>query len=241
MKEGGDLLSQIALELKNMVAPGITTMDLEKKSRELFKKKKLKPAFLGYGTPPFPATICASVDEEIVHGIPSDKKRLESGQIISIDLGGFWKEFCVDMAFTTAVGKISREAARLINVTKKSLAAGIEKACPGNRLYDISWEIQQVAENAGCSVVRDLVGHGIGRKMHEPPQVPNYGRKNSGIPLEPGMVLALEPMVNAGKYTIKTKDDGWTVVTSDGMLSCHYEKTVAVTGKGPLVLTDIDL
>ncbi len=239
MYTGGQLLSEIARELKNMVSSGITTMHLDKKARKLFKKKKLLPAFLNYGNPPFPATICTSVNEEIVHGIPSMDKVLKEGDIISIDIGGIWQGFYTDMAFTVGVGKIGKKEKDLIEVTKKALEMGISKMYTNNKLYDISHAIQQVAESAGYSVVKDLVGHGIGRKLHEPPQVPNYGRKNTGLILKSGMVLALEPMINVGKYNIRTKEDNWTVVTEDGQLSCHFENTVAITEKGHRNLTDL--
>lgn len=239
MYTGGQLLSEIARELKNMVSPGITTMHLDKKARKLFKKKKLLPAFLNYGNPPFPAVICTSVNEEIVHGVPSMDKVLKEGDIISIDIGGIWQGFYTDMAFTVGVGKIGKKEKDLIEVTKKALEMGISKMYTNNKLYDISHAIQQVAESAGYSVVKDLVGHGLGRKLHEPPQVPNYGRKNTGLILKSGMVLALEPMINVGKYNIRTKEDNWTVVTEDGQLSCHFEKTVAITEKGHRNLTDL--
>lgn len=239
MYAGGQILSEIAQVLKNMIESGVSTMDLDKKSRQLFKKKKMKPAFLNYGVPPFPATICTSINQEVVHGIPSKNRILKDGDIASIDIGGIWKGFYVDMAFTAGVGKIGKKEKDLINITRKALETGTSKLYTSNKLYDVSSAIQQVAERAGYSVVRDLVGHGIGRNLHEAPQVPNYGRKNTGIKLEAGMVLALEPMVNVGTYKVRTKEDNWTVETADGKLSCHFENTVAVTKRGPRNLTEI--
>jgi methionyl aminopeptidase len=240
MYEGGQMLSEIAAELKQMVSSGVTTFDIDKKARELFKKKNMRPAFLNFGEPPFPATICTSINKEIVHGIPSKDKVLEPGDIISIDLGGVWKDFCTDMAFTVGVGEIGSKQQDLIDVTRKALEIGISKMYTSNKLYTISWAIQQVAEDAGYSVVRDLVGHGIGRKLHEPPQVPNFGRKDTGMKLQAGMVMALEPMFNVGSYEIDIEDDDWTIVTADGELSCHFEHTVAITEKGPRQLTVLD-
>jgi len=239
MGEGGKKLAEIAEELKRSVRAGISTMDLETYARKLFSRAGLVPAFLNYGTPPFPATVCTSINEEIVHGIPSATRVLRERDLISIDLGGVWKGFYVDMAFTCGVGSISTEAERLISVTEKALEKGISKMYTNNKLYDISWAIEQVAVGAGYSVVRELVGHGIGRKLHEPPQVPNYGKKGTGVTLKPGMVFALEPMFNVGTWNIDIKDDDWTVATADGKLSCHFEHTVAVTAEGPQVLTRI--
>lgn len=235
----GQLLSEIAWELNNMVHPGITTMDMDKKARKLFKKKNVVPAFLNYGNPPFPAAICSSINQEIVHGIPSKDRVLKDGDIISIDIGGIWQGFYTDMAFTVGIGRIGKKEKDLIRVTQKALETGTSKMYTNNKLYDISWAIQQVAQKAGYSVVRDLVGHGIGRKLHESPQVPNYGKKNTGIDLQVGVVIALEPMFNAGTYKIKTKEDTWTIETADGQLSCHFENTVAITKKGPKKLTEL--
>ncbi|MBN2407959.1 MAG: type I methionyl aminopeptidase [Elusimicrobia bacterium] len=239
MHDCGQKLSEIARELKEMIRPGINTAEIDIKARKLFKKNKLRPAFLNYGSPPFPATICTSINEEVVHGIPSPGRVLEEGDIISVDIGGVWKGFFTDMAFTAGVGSISEEKKRLLSVTRKALESGTEKMCEEFKLFDVSWTIQQVAENAGYSVVRELVGHGIGRKLHESPQVPNYGRKGTGIKLEKGLVLAIEPMLNMGTHRIKVKDDKWTIETEDGKCSCHFENTVAVTSGGPRILTGI--
>ncbi|MFH1414929.1 MAG: type I methionyl aminopeptidase [Elusimicrobiota bacterium] len=239
MYTGGHLLSEIAGELKEMAAVGITTMDIEKKARELFGKKKVEPAFLNYGDPPFPATICTSINDEIVHGIPSYDRELSDGDILSVDLGGIWNGFYTDMAFTVGVGNLGNEQTRIMDITREALETGTSKMYTNNKLYDISWSIQRVAEDAGFSVVRCLVGHGVGRSLHEPPQVPNYGKKGTGMTLKKGMVFALEPMLNAGTYMVKTKDDNWTVVTADGRLSCHFENTVAVTDGEPRKLTEL--
>ncbi|MFC2061969.1 type I methionyl aminopeptidase [Elusimicrobiota bacterium] len=241
MYDGGRYLSEIANELKDMIEPGITTMYLDKKTRAIFEEKKVTPAFLNYGSPPFPATICTSINDEIVHGIPSSDRILQNGDIISLDLGGIWKGFYTDMAFTVGVGMIGKNEEKLLGTTENALETGITKMYTSNKLYDISWAIQQVAESAGYSVVRDLVGHGIGRKLHESPNVPNYGEKSTGIKLEEGLTLALEPMLNAGTYKIRQKDDGWTIVTEDGRLSSHYENTIAITKSGPKLLTSLDM
>ncbi len=238
MQKGGMKLSEISAGLREKVKPEITTMDLEEAARKLFDKKKMKPAFLNYGSPPFPASICTSLNHEIVHGIPSEGKRLKEGDIISIDVGGIWEGLYVDMAFTVRVGKPEKKHKKLISVTEKALEAGIKMMIAGNQLYDISWAIQQEAENNGYNVVRELVGHGIGRRLHEHPNVPNYGKKGTGMKLKNGVVLALEPMLNMGTHRIKYRDDGWTVVTEDEKFSSHFEKTVAITKNGPKVLTE---
>lgn len=238
MKTGGHLLSEVALELKEMISPGITTKDLEEKSYREFERKGLKPAFLNYGKPPYPSIICTSVNHEIVHGIPSENKSLKDGDIISIDIGAIWEGYYVDMAFTQGVGRFGKLQKDLIRTTKKALKIGTQKMNKNNKLHDISAAIQNVAEKKGYNVVRDLVGHGIGKKLHESPQIPNYGMKNTGIQLKPGMVFAIEPMVNVGTYEIKVLEDEWTVVTADGKLSCHFENTIAIMKNGPMKLTE---
>ncbi len=237
MSAGGELLSEIALELRKMVSPGVTTGDLDRKAEELFRKKKLGAAFLNYGVPPFPGRICASLNDEVVHGIPSDKRVLKNGDLVSIDLGGVWKGLYTDMAFTASAGVPSEKAERLMKVTRQALEAGVRKMTVASRLGDVSAAVQQLAESEGYSVVKELVGHGVGRSLHEAPNLPNYGVPGTGINLEPGLVLALEPMVNEGSDGIRYDEDRWTVRTVDGGLSCHFEYTVAVTGNGPRVLT----
>ncbi|MGM0568007.1 MAG: type I methionyl aminopeptidase [Elusimicrobiota bacterium] len=239
MRRCGSLLSRIACRLMDEIADGISTYDLDRISEEEFKKKRLKPAFLNYGNPPFKGRICASINEEIVHGLPSKKKRVKNGDIISIDLGGVLEGFYTDMAFTRGVGRIKKSTKKLIDTTREALRQGTENMKEGNRLYDISYSIQQVAEDAGYSVVRDLVGHGVGKDLHEYPRVPNFGKKGKGPLLKTGMVFALEPMLNEGGSQIVCMDDEWTVATADGRLSCHFENTVALTSGGPESITNI--
>ncbi|MGM0441121.1 MAG: type I methionyl aminopeptidase [Elusimicrobiota bacterium] len=239
IKESGRLLTEIARALKEMIAPGISTLDLEEEAHKLFKNRELEPAFLNYGEPPYPAYLCTSVNEEVVHGIPSRDKILNEGDIISIDLGGIKDNFYSDMAFTVNVGKPDSSLKKLLDVTQKALENGISKMYTNMKLYDISWAIQKTAQAAGFSVVKDLVGHGIGRELHEPPQVPNFGTPDTGMKLKEGLVIALEPMVNMGQENVYTKEDDWTVATSDGQPSCHFEKTVAVTENGPDVLAGL--
>jgi methionyl aminopeptidase len=228
------LTAKILARLKREVAPGVVTLDLDRLAEGLCRAQGAEPAFLGYGG--FPYSVCVSVNEEVVHGFPS-KRRLKEGDIVSLDFGVILDGYYGDAAVTVAVGQISREARRLMDVTKESLFLGIEQARPGRKMGDLSAAIQRHAEAAGFSVVRKFVGHGIGRNMHEEPQVPNYGRPGVGPVLAPGMVLAIEPMINAGAWEVKIKTDGWTAVTADGKLSAHFEHTVAVTENGPLILS----
>lgn len=221
-------------ELKKEIKAGITTEELDKIAEEYILSKGAKPAFKGYRG--YPATLCTSINEEVVHGIPS-KRRLAEGDIISLDLGAIHDGYYGDAALTIGVGKISREAERLVKVTEESLYRGIEEAQPGKRLGDISWAIQSHVESAGFSVVFDFVGHGIGKNLHEEPQVPNFGVSGQGPRLKEGMMLAIEPMVNMGGAATRILDDNWTAVTKDGSLSAHSEHTVAITGKGPMILT----
>ncbi|MEK6576183.1 MAG: type I methionyl aminopeptidase [Nitrospirota bacterium] len=221
-------------ELKKEIRVGITTEELDRIAEEYILSKGAKPAFKGYRG--YPATLCTSINEEVVHGIPS-KRRLAEGDIISLDLGAIYDGYYGDAALTIGVGKISREAERLVKVTEESLYRGIEEAQPGKRLGDISWAIQSHVESAGFSVVFDFVGHGIGKNLHEEPQVPNFGVSGQGPRLKEGMVLAIEPMVNMGGAATRILDDNWTAVTKDGSLSAHSEHTVAITGKGPMILT----
>ncbi len=234
MRQAGRVVGETLQEMARAVKPGLTTLQLDTIARRCIEKFEAEPAFLGYQG--FPATICASLNEEVVHGIPGSR-RLKEGDIISVDVGARLKGYYADAAATFPVGKISSQAERLLEVTRKSLYQGIEKAIPGNRLYDISAAVQACAEAAGFSVVRTYVGHGIGSELHEEPQVPNFGSPGRGPLLEPGMVLAIEPMVNAGGWEVETKRDQWTVVTKDGSLSAHFEHTVAILQDGPEILT----
>ncbi|NMB42189.1 MAG: type I methionyl aminopeptidase [Firmicutes bacterium] len=234
MRQAGRIVASTLRELAKAVKPGVTTMQLDTLARRHIEKLNARPAFLGYQG--FPASICASVNEEVVHGIPGPR-RLEAGDIISIDVGAYFKGYYGDAAATFPVEKVSPLAERLMKVTKDSLFKGIEKARPGNHLYDISAAVQAHVESNGFSVVRKYVGHGIGTEMHEEPQVPNFGPPGRGPLLEAGMVLAIEPMVNTGTWDVKTLDDGWTVITKDGSLSAHFEHTVAILQDGPEILT----
>ncbi|RKY54544.1 MAG: type I methionyl aminopeptidase, partial [Candidatus Neomarinimicrobiota bacterium] len=215
--------------LGKYIKPGIKTSELNSIAEDFILKNGARPAFKGYKG--YPATICTSINEEVVHGIPGDRK-LKEGDIISVDIGTCRNGYYGDVAFTFPVGEVDDEKKRLMDVTRESLYKGIEKAAPGNRLSDISHAIQSYVEANGFSVVRSLVGHGIGRNLHESPEVPNYGAPGMGPELKPGMCLAIEPMVNAGMYEVYTLDDGWTVVTLDGRPSAHFEHTVAITENG---------
>jgi len=235
MRRSGRIVAHVCQKLAERVKPGVTTKELDKVAFTLIEMHRAIPAFLGFRG--FPASICTSVNDQVVHGIPGSYKLLE-GDIISIDFGVLYRGYYSDMAVTLPVGNISEDAQRLIEVTKSALASGITQMVIGKRLYDISAAIQECAESNGFSVVRDLVGHGIGQKMHEEPQIPNFGKRSTGPFLKAGMVFALEPMVNMGGYEVKTLDDNWTVVTADGSLSCHFEHTVAITDNGPEILTE---
>ncbi|BCJ87317.1 type I methionyl aminopeptidase [Effusibacillus dendaii] len=234
MREAGRIVAMTHQELAKAIRPGITTKELDQIAEEFIKKNGGQSSFKGYHG--YPASICTSVNEELVHGIPGNRT-LKDGDIISIDIGVHKNGYHGDSAWTYPVGTISDVAAKLLRVTEESLLIGIEQAREGNRLSDIGHAVQQHVEAAGFSVVRDYVGHGIGREMHEDPQIPNYGPPNRGVRLKAGMTLAIEPMVNVGTYHCKTLADNWTVVTADGTLSAHFEHTVAVTKDGPVILT----
>ncbi len=239
MRHAAQVVVEALQKLKENVVPGISTWDLDRMAEELAVKKGAKPAFKGYSN--YPASVCFAVNEEVVHGIPSKKKVLKEGDIVGLDFGVSLDGFYGDSAITVPVGSVSSQAQKLLEVTEESLLRGIHEACPGNRLFDISGAIQTYVEEMGFSIVRSFVGHGIGRKLHEDPQVPNFvpenGSHGKGIKLKPGMVIAIEPMVNVGRPDIKILNDGWTAVTVDGTLSAHFEHTVAVTEEGPRVLT----
>jgi methionyl aminopeptidase len=234
MRTAGKVIANLFEVLEKAIKPGVTTLELDRIAEEFIIKNGCKPAFKGlYG---FPASICTSINEEVVHGIPSLRK-LKEGDIISIDLGASYKGYNADAARTFSVGEISEEAQKLIEVTKNSFFEGIKYAKEGNRLSDISHAIQTYVESYGFSVVREYVGHGIGIKMHEDPQVPNFGPPGRGPRLKKGMCLAIEPMVNTGHYIVKTLENNWTVVTADGGLSAHYENTIVITEGDPEILT----
>lgn len=228
------LVAQALERLRAAIRPGVTTEELDRVAEDFIRRHGGLPAFKGYRG--YPKSLCVSVNEEVVHGIPGDR-RLKEGDIVSLDLGVIMDGYYGDAAITVPVGRVSELAQRLLKVTEEALYRGIEQARPGNRLTDISHAIQRHVEAAGFSVVRDFVGHGIGRELHEDPQVPNFGPPNQGPRLRPGMVLAIEPMVNAGTWRVKILENQWTVVTADGELSAHFEHTVAVTEDGPEILT----
>lgn len=234
MKKAGRIVGETLLLLEKEVKPGITTADLDRIAEEFITKHGAKPSFKGlYG---FPSSLCISVNEQVIHGFPGAYV-LKEGDIVSIDCGAFYDGFHGDAARTFPVGNISVDAQKLIDITRESFFQGIKFAKEGNKLTDISYGIQSYVEAAGFSVVRDFVGHGIGRKVHEEPNVPNFGKSGRGPKLVKGMVLAIEPMVNAGTHKVKTLKDGWTVVTADSSLSAHYENTVAILSDGPEILT----
>ncbi|MCL2825787.1 MAG: type I methionyl aminopeptidase [Eggerthellaceae bacterium] len=235
MKEAGRISAKVLREVGARVRPGVSTLELDEFAETLIRLEGGIPAFKGYQG--FPGTICASVNEQIVHGIPSASVILQEGDILSVDTGAIVDGWVGDNAWTYAVGKISPEKQLLLDTTEKCMWAGLDAARPGNRLGDIGAAVQAIAEAQGYGVVREYVGHGIGRNMHEDPNVPNYGKRHSGTKLEAGMVLAIEPMINIGTYRTKQMPDGWLVVTQDGSPSAHFEKTVAITAGGPLVLT----
>jgi len=236
MARAGDILARTLARLRALVRPGITTEDLDAEAEAFIRSHKgARPSFKGlYG---FPKTLCVSIDEEIVHGIPSPKRVLREGSIISIDCGVFLEGLHADSATTVAVGAIAPEAQRLLDVTERCLEVGLAAAVLGNHVGDIGHAVQTVAEAAGFGVVRELVGHGIGSRFHEDPQVPNFGSPKRGPRLQAGMTLAIEPMITLGSPETRTLDDKWTVVTADGSLAAHFEHTVAVTPEGPQVLT----
>ena len=233
--EGGRMVAAVLKKLKEMAQPGLASQVLEDTARKMCKNFGARPAFLGYRG--YSAAVCVSINSEVVHGFPSKKRIFREGDIVSLDFGVEYGGYYADAALTVAIGKVSRTARKLMEATEQSLYKGIEKATAGLRLYDISAAVQKHAESCGFSVVRDFVGHGVGRKLHEDPMVPNYGRAGTGLPLEKGMVLAIEPMINEKGYDVKVLDDDWTVVTADGGLSAHYEHTVAITESGPKILT----
>lgn len=235
MREAGRIVSEILDELEKTVAPGVTTWDLDALAEKLIYAKGAKPAFKGYLG--FPSCLCASINEEVVHGIPSKKRKLVAGDLMKLDFGVVYRGFFGDSARTVPVGKVGQEALALVNVTRQSLQKGIAAAVPGNRIGDISHAIQSHVEAHGYSVVRSFTGHGIGRKLHEKPEVPNFGAPGAGMKLRPGMTIAIEPMVNLGTWEVGLLEDDWTAVTLDSKLSAHFEHTVLITDRGPEVLT----
>jgi methionyl aminopeptidase len=237
IRQSNVIVAEILEILRKKVVPGTDTLTLDKISEEQAHARNAKPAFKGYRG--FPYSLCTSVNQQVVHGFPS-RRPLKEGDILSMDFGIFYNGYYGDSAITVPVGKVSEVARGLMETTKKALFLGIDQAAPGKRLSDISHAIQSHVEAAGFSVVRKFVGHGIGKALHEDPQIPNYGKPGMGIRLKPGMVIAIEPMVNVGSYEVKTLEDGWTTVTEDGSLSAHFEHTVAITEDGPVILSTTD-
>jgi methionyl aminopeptidase len=242
MKRAGEVVMRVHLRMRDLVVPGVTTIELNRVAAEIIRQAGAVPSFLGFpcslGGIDFPGVICASRNEEVIHGLPGSYQ-LQEGDILSIDVGAVLDGWHGDAARTYPVGKISDECIRLLDITERSFTRGMDAAVPGNRVWDISSAVQRCVEENGFSVVRDFVGHGIGVQMHEEPQIPNYVGRERGPRLADGMTLAIEPMVNAGTWKVKVLSDKWTVVTADGSLSAHHENTIAVTAKGPVILTQI--
>lgn len=242
MREAGRHVAEILLILREAAGPGVMTSELDELASGEISKRGLKSPFIGYapgGLPPYPAVLCVSVNDEIVHGIPGSRELVE-GDILSLDFGVDYKGFHGDSAVTIPIGPVTDKAKQLIDTTRDALYDGAQEMVPGKRLSDIGHAVQKRAEGGGYSVVRQFVGHGIGRDMHEPPQVPNYGRPGRGPRLQKGMVFAIEPMVNVGTEKVRMLDDEWTAVTADGELSAHFEHTIAITDDGPEVLTRVE-
>jgi len=241
MRHAGTILVDVLRVLEGELRPGVTTAELDAIAERMIRGAGAVPSFLGYGgsrqTIPFPGSICVSLNDEVVHGIPSSSRRVNAGDVVSLDIGCIWQGWHADTARTFAVGTIPEPIARLIDATRRGIDAGIAAAVPGNRLGDVGAAIEAVAHEHGYGIVRPFVGHGIGTSMHEDPQVPNYGRPGTGMRIEAGMCFAIEPMFNIGGDDVALLDDGWTVVTADGSISAHFEDTIAVTESVPEVLT----
>uniref|UniRef100_A0A7V5K1V3 Methionine aminopeptidase n=1 Tax=Thermodesulfobacterium geofontis TaxID=1295609 RepID=A0A7V5K1V3_9BACT len=237
LRKANIIVMEILLNFKEKVRPGISTFEFEELALELCEKKGVKPAFKGYRG--YPYAVCVSVNEVIVHGVPKKEKILKEGDIVSFDFGAIYEGYVGDAALTVGVGEISEKAKELLKVTEEALYKGIEKAHFGNRIGDISYAIQKHVESYGFNVIREFVGHGVGRQLHEPPEVPNFGKPGKGPKIEIGMVLAIEPMVSAGSPEVEILEDGWTAVTKDRSLAAHFEHSVAITPKGPEILSRI--
>jgi methionyl aminopeptidase len=238
MRHAGQILVDVLEAFEHALRPGVTTGELDAMAEAIMRKAGAIPSFKGYGSnPPFPGSICASLNDEVVHGIPSSKRRVADGDLVSLDVGCIWEGWHADCARTFFVGTPPSEVAELIDATRRGMQAGIAAALPGNRLGDVGAAIEAVAKDHGYGIVRPFVGHGIGQSMHEDPQVPNYGRPGTGLRIEAGMCFAIEPMFNLGGDDVRVLADNWTVVTADGSLSAHFENTIAVGESGPQVLT----
>jgi len=241
MRAASVIVAEVLEELRQRIRPGVATAELDEVAERETRRRKAVPAFKGYqvGGRVFPASVCVSINEEVVHGIPSRERVLRPGDIVALDFGVYFEGFYGDAAITVPVDSVDAESERLMQVTEAALHAAIEQVRVGRRLGDISAAVQETVERAGFPVVREFVGHGIGRRLHEEPQIPNFGCRDRGVRLQPGMVLAIEPMVNAGGPEVVIKEDGWTAVTKDGSRSAHFEHSVAVTDNGPYVLTEL--
>ena len=238
MRKAGRITAEALLVARDMIRPGISTKEIDTKIRSFIEKCDAVPSFLGYGG--FPGSACISINEQVIHGIPSDRVILREGDIVKIDVGARYRGYNGDSARTYPVGKVSDEALRLISVTERSFYEAMKYAKAGCRVGDIGFAVENFVISNGFSVVRDFVGHGVGAQLHEEPEVPNFGRAGRGARLYAGMTLAVEPMVNAGTHDVRVKNDGWTVVTLDGKLSAHYENSIAITESDPIVLTDVE-
>ena len=239
MKIAGRITAEALMVAREMIRPGISTKEIDTKIRHYIEKSGATPSFLGYGG--FPGSACISINEQVIHGIPSDRVILNEGDIVKIDVGARYRGYNGDSARTFPVGKVSDEALRLISVTEKSFYEAMKVARPGNRVGDLGFAVENFVISNGFSVVRDYVGHGVGKDLHEEPEIPNFGRAGRGVRLYPGMTLAIEPMVNAGSHDVRVLKDGWTVVTQDGKLSAHYENSVLITDNDPIILTDVNV
>lgn len=237
MRSAGRVVAEVLARLAEAIQPGMSTLDLDRMAEEWTRKAGCKPAFKGYQG--FPGTLCTSVNEEVVHGIPSSKRRIKAGDIVSVDFGVILDGFYSDSATTLSVGEIDNSLKQLMDTTREGLLKGIEQARAGNRIGDIGFAVQTHCEARGYGVVRDFVGHGIGRNLHEAPQIPNYGKPGGGVRLRAGMVVCIEPMINMGTWEVRKLDDGWTIVTADGKPSAHYEHCIAITEEGPEILTQL--
>ena len=239
MKIAGRITAEALMTARELIRPGISTKEIDTKIRRYIEKCGATPSFLGYGG--FPGSACISINEQVIHGIPSERVILNEGDIVKIDVGARYRGYNGDSARTFPVGKVSDEALRLISVTEKSFYEAMKVAKPGNRVGDIGFAVENFVISNGFSVVRDYVGHGVGKDLHEEPEIPNFGRAGRGVRLYPGMTLAIEPMVNAGSHDVRVLKDGWTVVTSDGKLSAHYENSILITENDPIILTDVNV
>ena len=239
MRKAGKITAEALLVARDAIRPGISTKEVDTKVRTFIEKCGATPSFLGYNG--FPGSACISINEQVIHGIPSSKVIIQEGDIVKVDVGARYRGYNGDSARTFPVGKVSDEALRLISVTEQSFHEAMKVARPGNRIGDIGFAVENFVISNGFSVVRDYVGHGVGKDLHEEPEIPNFGRAGRGVRLYPGMTLAIEPMVNAGSHDVRVLKDGWTVVTADGKLSAHYENSILITENDPIILTDVNI